>query len=198
MEPNTQPVGIHIDFAPTTGSPEEWNDAYARLADFYRAHRIHHRVHRTGIILETLRRAAVTHARHPAVSPMEVTIHEARKMQRAWLREIMGDLNVPESKLDARGRMAFLLCDGPNKYPAHFLAAGNAPPDMVEAMRKPIEQSGPDLAFSSMVPRSIDLGPVTDFAEDASDFLGRHAWLRYFSLSVFTVLVLWGLYTVTR
>ena len=189
---------IRIEFSPQTGTPEEWNDAYARLADYFRAHRLHSRIHRTYLILETLRRAAETHARHPQASPTEVAIHEARRMQRAWLRTIIGDLNIPEGRLDASGRMAFLLSGGPASYPEYFLSDQSPPPDMVESMRQPIIQSGPDLAFSSMVPRPIDLGPISHMAEDASGFFGRHPWLRYLLLAAFSALVLWGVYSVTR
>jgi hypothetical protein len=186
-----------IDFSPRSGSPEEWNDAYARLADYFRAHRIHSRVHRTYLILETLHRAAETHQRHPAVSPVEVAIHEARRMHRAWLHSIIGDLNVPEARLDANGRLAFLLCDGPNKYPDYFIGEGATPPELIEAMRRPIEQSGPDLAFSSMVPRPIDLGPMGERGGEESGFLDS-PWLRYVVLLVFAAIVIYGLYLVTR
>ncbi|RFC52411.1 MAG: hypothetical protein DVB22_000640 [Verrucomicrobia bacterium] len=189
---------IRIDFAPQTGTADEWNEAYARLSDYFRAHRLHSRVHRTYLILETLKRASETHARHPNVSPTEVAIHEARRMQRAWLRNIIGDLNIPEGRLDASGRMAFLLSGGPSTYPEYFLAADSPPQEMVDAMRQPIIQSGPDLAFSSMVPRPIDLGPISDIAEDAGGFFDRHPWLRYALLASLSALVLWGVYSVTR
>lgn len=189
---------IRIDFSPSSGTPEEWNDAYARLADYFRAHRIHSRVHRTYLILETLHRAAETHPRHPGVSPTEVAIHEARRMHRAWLRTIIGDLNVPEARLDANGRLAFLLCDGPNRYPDYFIGEGEAPAELVESMRKPIEQSGPDLAFSSMVPRPIDLGPMAEKEDEESGFFDRNPLLRYLTLLIFTGLVLWGLYVITK
>ena len=188
---------LRIDFSPSSGTPDEWNDAYARLADYFRAHRIHSRVHRTYLILETLRRAAETHQRHPGVSATEVAIHEARRMHRAWLHTIMGDLNVPEARLDANGRLAFLLCDGPNKYPDYFIGEAIAPPELTEAMRRPIEQSGPDLAFSSMVPRPIDLGPMAEREDDAGGFLDI-PWLRYLLLLIFASTVIYGLYLLTK
>jgi hypothetical protein len=189
---------FRIDFSPSSGTPEQWNDAYARLADYFRAHRIHSRVHRTYLILETLRRAAATHARHPGKSPMEVAIHEARRMHRGWLHTIMGDLNVPEARLDANGRLAFLLCDGPNKFPDYFISENAAPPpEMVEAMRRPIEQSGPDLAFSSMVPRPIDLGPMAERSDDENGLFDI-PWLRYLLLAAMTAGVIYGLYVVTN
>lgn len=187
-----------IEFSPRTGTAAEWNDAYARLSDYLRACRIHSRLHRTCLILETLRRAKVTHEKHPDQSPTAVVIHEARRMHRAWLRGIIGDLNVPEGRLDANGRLAFLLCDGPNEYPDFFLSSTEGPLEMLRAMRKPIQQSGPDLSVSSMVPRPIDLGVLPDLAEETSGFFGRHPWLRYAMLVVFAALVGWGLWEVTR
>jgi hypothetical protein len=189
---------LQIDFTPKTGTAAEWNDAYARLADYFRAHRIHSRLHRTYLILETLKRAALTHEKHPDQSPTAVAIHEARRMHRDWLRGIIGDLNVAESRLDANGRLAFLLCDGPNEYPDFFLNSSDAPLEMLTAMRAPIQQSGPDLAVSSMVPRPIDLGVLPDIAEETSGFFGRHPWMRYAVLIVFAALVAGALRTVTR
>jgi hypothetical protein len=189
---------LQIDFSPPTGNEAEWNDAYARLADYFRAHRIHSRLHRTWLILETLKRAAFTHEKHPDQSPTAVAIHEARRMHREWLRRILGDLNVPEGRLDANGRLAFLLCDGPNEYPDFFLRNLDAPLEMLTAMRAPIEQSGPDLAVSSMVPRPIDLGVLPDIAEETSGFFGRHPWARYATLALIAALAAWGLWTVTQ
>lgn len=189
---------IRIDFSPSTGSPQQWNDAYARLSDYLRAHRIDSRLHRTYLTLEILRRAAKTHAKHPETPPVAVAIHEARRMQRDWLRDIIGDLKIPESRLDAAGRLAFLLCDGPREYPDFFLDRTNAPPEMLRAMRAPIEQSGPDLAISRMVPRPIDLGVLPDIAEETSGFFGRHPWARYFLIVLLAAPVLWGIYVVTR
>ncbi len=189
---------LQIAFSPKTGTDAEWNDAYARLSDYFRAHRIHSRLHRTYLVLETLKRSAVTHGKHPDQSPTAVAIHEARRMHRDWLRGIIGDLNVPEGRLDANGRLAFLLCDGPNEYPDFFLNSSDAPLEMLTAMRKPIQQSGPDLSVSSMVPRPIDLGVLPDIAEETSGFFGRHPWMRYTVLVVFASLVAYGLWTVTR
>ena len=48
---------VNIQFAPATGTDQEWNEAYARLADFFRAYRLHNRIRRTQLVLESLRRA---------------------------------------------------------------------------------------------------------------------------------------------
>lgn len=171
-------------FEPEAGTPEQWNEAYARLSDYFRAHRIHSRLHRTTLVLETLRRAARTHAQHPEYSPTQVAIHEARRLQRLWFRDIVGDLKLPEGRLEANGRLAFLMSDGPGRWPDFFLKRESLPPDLVAAMRQRIEQSGPDLAYSSMVPRDIDLGFIPDIADDTFEMFEKYPVARFAIIAV--------------
>lgn len=189
---------LRVSFAPSSGTQEEWNEAYARLADYFRSLRIHSRLHRTYLILETLRRAAKTHATHSGKSPTYVAMHEARRIQRSWMREIIGDLNISEGRMDVNGRLAFLLCDGPRRWPHYFLSKDNLPQDMVNGMRVRIEQSGPDLAVSSMVPRVIDLGLIPELTDDTFDTFEKHPILRYGLLLLISALVIWGIWSVTR
>ena len=60
---------VNIQFAPATGTEEEWNEAYARLADYFRSYQLHNRIRRTQLILETLRKAAEAHAKDPSRRP---------------------------------------------------------------------------------------------------------------------------------
>lgn len=189
---------IHMDFFPKTGTQEEWNEAYARLADYFRALRIHSRLHRTYLILEILRRAADTHAAHPDRSPTYVALHEARKLQQRWTREIIGDMNVSEGRMDVNGRLAFVMCDGPRRWPHFFLRQGEVPGDLATGMRVRLEQSGPDLELSSMVPREIELGKIPEWTDDTMVTFERHPWLRYLTLAVLVGLVIWGMWHVTR
>ncbi|MBP7950291.1 MAG: hypothetical protein KA004_11590 [Verrucomicrobiales bacterium] len=191
-------AALAIDFSSSTGTQEEWNEAYARLGDYFRAMRIHSRLHRTWLVLEILRRAAKTHAAHPDKSPTFVALHVARRMQRDWMRAIIGDLNISEGRMDVNGRLAFLLCEGPRHWPHYFLSRDALPPGMTKGMRVRIEQSGPDLAVSSMVPRQIDLGLVSEITDDTIDTLGRHPFLRYLLLLALSALVIYGIWTVTH
>jgi len=165
-------------FEPASGTAEQWNEAYARLSDYFRAHRIHSRFHRTGLVIETLCRAAKTHAQHPEFTPTQCAIHEARRSQKQWLRGIVGDLKLPEDRLESNGRIAFLMCNGPRHWPDYFLKRDAIPADMTEAMRRRVEQSGPDLAVSSMVPRDIELGFIPEIADDTFEMIEKHPVLR--------------------
>jgi len=176
---------VNIQFAPATGTEEEWNEAYARLADYFRSYRLHNRIRRTQLILETLRRAADAHAKDPKRTPTAHAIEQAKRMLHEWLGAIYSDLNLTDSQIEASGRLGFHLCDGPDRWPHFFLDRANLPPDMTEAMRSAVRTSGPRLQISKMTPRDIDLGRITAVAEDTFDTLGRNPLARYALLMVF-------------
>lgn len=170
---------VNIQFAPATGTEEEWNEAYARLADYFRSYQLHNRIRRTQLILETLRRAADAHSKDPKRTPTAHSIEQARLMMKEWLAAIYSDMQLNESQIEATGRLGFHLSGGPSRWPNFFLDKENLPKDMTEAMRSAVRTSGPGMHVSKMTPRDIDLGIVSEVAEDTFDRLGRHPILRY-------------------
>ncbi len=170
---------VNIQFAPATGTEEEWNEAYARLADYFRSYQLHNRIRRTQLILETLRRAADAHAKDASKTPTTHSIEQARQMLKEWLGAIYSDLHLNEAQIEAAGRLGFHLSGGPVRWPHFFLDTKVLPADMTEAMRSAVRTSGPGMQISKMTPRDMDLGIVSDVAEDTFDTLGRHPILRY-------------------
>lgn len=187
---------VNIQFAPATGTEEEWNEAYARLADYFRSYQLHNRIRRTQLILETLRRAADAHRKDPSRTPTAHSIEQARLMMREWLAAIYSDLNLNEAQLEAAGRLGFHLSGGPARWPNFFLDKENLPRDMMEAMRSAVRTSGPGMQVSKMTPRDMDLGIVSEVAEDTFDRLGRHPILRYSVLITIVGSVLGYLYSL--
>lgn len=189
---------VNIQFAPDTGTEEEWNEAYARLADYFRSYQLHNRIRRTQLILETLRRAADAHRKDPKRTPTAHSIGQARVMMREWLAVIYSDMHLNESQIEATGRLGFHLSGGPTRWPNFFLDKENLPKDMTEAMRAAVRTSGPGMQVSKMTPRDIDLGIVSEVAEDTFDRLGRHPILRYSILISIVGGVLGYLYFLLR
>lgn len=189
---------LNIQFSPATGTEEEWNEAYARLADYFRSYRLHNRIRRTQLILETLRRAANAHARNPLKPPTAHAIEQARLMLHEWLTDVYHDMNLTESQIEAAGRLGFYLSDGPRRWALSFMDHERRPVDMTEAMRSAVRTSGPQMQVSKMTPRDIDLGRITEVAEDTFDSFGRHALLRYAMLSVLIAGVLSYFYFLLR
>lgn len=185
-----------VHFAPKTGTEEEWNEAYARLADYFRSYRLHNRIRRTQLILETLRRAAEAHEKDPTRAPITHAIQQARTMLHDWLGQIYQGMELKDSQLEGSGRLGFHLCDGPGRWPHFFLDRSNLPEDMAAAMRSALRASGPRLQVSKMTPRPIDLGIISDSTGEDSPGIGR-VLLRYTVLLMVIAGVLAFVYWLT-
>jgi hypothetical protein len=188
---------LNIQFAPATGTEEEWNEAYARLADYFRSYRLHNRIRRTQLILETLQRAAKAHQLEPTKKPTAHAIEQARTLLQTWLGKVYADLHMTEAQIEASGRLGFHLAGGPDRWPTFFLDTKIMPQDMTEAMRLAVRTSGPRLNVSKMTPRDIDLG-LTNTAEDTIGRFEKQPWLRYLGLATLVAIVLSYVYRILR
>jgi hypothetical protein len=198
MEAVASPMdGVSVNFAPKTGTEDEWNEAYARLADYFRSYRLHNRIRRTQLVLETLRRAADAHEKNPDKKPTAHAIEQARAMMHEWLGQIYQSMELTGSQIEASGRLGFHLCDGPNRWPHFFIDRDNLPPDMAEAMRSAVRTSGPRLQVSKMTPRAIDLGIIGDVGEDTFEG-GKTVMIRYLALLVVVIGALTWVYWLTK
>lgn len=183
--PPADRVELAMVFRPATGTMAEWNEAYVRVEDYLRAHRIHNRLHQSRLILQILERAARRHEAAPGAGPIALAAEETGRAMDAWFAEMLGRDGGADERLAVEGRVALLLCDGPSRWPYAFLDARQIPPDFREAMQRGVIQAGPDLAVSSMVPRPIDLGPIPEAAGDTIEQIEKWPVLR--------TLLLWAL-----
>lgn len=183
LESIAAPLG---NFRPQTGSMEAWNAAYVRVEDYLRAHRIHNRLHQSRLIEKILERAARRHALHPALDPTTLAAEETEAVMDAWFGEVLGESNLPHDRIAINGRLTLLLSDGAQKWPYAFLDDKNIPPEFARAMQSSFVQAGPDLEVSSMVPRPIELGAISEVAGETLERFGQWPLLR--------ALFLWALF----
>lgn len=165
-------------FRPRTGTMEAWNAAYVRVEDYLRAHRIHNRLHQSRLILQILERAARRHEASPTIEPTTLAAEETEAMMDLWFADVLEVRGQPHERIAVDGRVAMLLCDGPEKWPYAFLDEQSIPTDFAQAMRRGALQAGPDMAVSSMVPRPIDLGPITEAAGETLEQFEKWPILR--------------------
>lgn len=191
-------IGLPEAFRPKTGTMESWNAAYVRVEDYLRAHRIHNRLHQSRLIQKILERAAKRHAEHPALDPTTVAAEETEALMDAWFAEVLDQKGLPHDRLAIDGRVALLLCDGPERWPYAFLDERHIPGDFAEAMRSRNLEAGPDLAVSSMVPRPIDLGRITEAAGETLERFEEWPVLRALLLWVVFASALAGIFYMTR
>lgn len=190
--------GALSTFQPKTGTLEAWNDAYVRVEDYLRAHRIHNRLHQSRLIIRILERAARRHEENPRLDPTTLAAEEAERMMDAWFGEVLGEKELPHDRIAVTGRLALLLTDGAEKNPYAFLDLERIPPKFARAMQQSSIEAGPDLAVSSMVPRPIDLGPLTEAAGETIERFEKWPVLRTLALWALFVAALAGIFYITR
>lgn len=191
------PVGI-AEFRPATGTMEQWNAAYVRVEDYLRAHRIHNRLHQSRLILHVLERAARRHAAEPAQNPTVLAADEIEATMDAWFASVLARPGEPHERIAVDGRLALLLCDGPERWPYAFLDGKQIPPDFAAAMRARTMEAGPDMAVSSMVPRPIDLGPIPEAAGETMERIERFPLVRTLLLWLLFAAALAAVFRATR
>lgn len=196
----SEPAPIHLTgtFRPTTGSLEAWNDAYVRVEDYLRAHRVHNRLHTSRLILKILERAAQRHALDPSVEPTTLAAEETEAMMDQWFARVLGVRGQPHERIAVDGRVALLLCDGPQKWSDAFLEEEKVPAEFAQAMQRGALTAGPDMAVSSMVPRPIDLGPIPEAAGETLEKFEQLPILRTLFLWLVFAAALAGVFYATR
>jgi len=177
---------------------ESWNGAYVRVEDYLRAHRIHNRLHVSRLLQVILERAARRHEQSPALDPTTLAVEETEAMMDAWFGEILGERDLPHDRIAIAGRVALLLSDGPQNWPYAFLDERQIPPEFRRAMQESFIQAGPDMAVSSMVPRPIDLGPISEAAGETLERFGQWPLLRTLWLWLLFAGALAGTFYATR
>jgi hypothetical protein len=193
-----QPFELPGAFRPTTGTMEAWNAAYVRVEDYLRAHRIHNRLHQARLIQQILERVARRHAVDPSREPTTLAAEETEAMMDLWFAEVLDARGQPHERIAVDGRVALLLCDGPEKWPYAFLDERNIPGDFAQAMRAGAVEAGPDLAVSGMAPRPIDLGLITEAAGGTLEQIEEWPIVRALLLWVLFAAVLGGIFYATR
>lgn len=165
-------------FRPRTGTMEAWNAAYVRAEDYLRAHRIHNRLHVSRLVQMVLERAARRHEQNPSLDPTTLVAEETEALMDQWFADVLDQRGQPHERIAIDGRLALLLCDGPQKWPYAFLDEVQVPEDFRKAMRTGVIEAGPDMAISSMVPRPIDLGPIPEAAGETLERFEKWPILR--------------------
>lgn len=174
-------------FRPKTGTLDQWNAAYVRVEDYLRAHRVHNRLHQSRLIQRILVSAARVHEQRPTTEPATLAIEETDRIMDDWFGEVLGEKkDLPHDRIATEGRVALLLADGLQRWPYVFLDKERMPAEFLQAVKQGSIQAGPDLAVSSMVPREIDLGAITEAAGETLERIER--------LPVLRVLILWAIF----
>jgi hypothetical protein len=116
----------------------------------------------------------------------------------SWFAVMLNERGQSHERIASDGRLALLLCDGPEKWPYAFLDSAHPPAEFTAAMRAGAIEAGPDLQLSSMVPRQIDLGPLPEVAGETIERIERWPIVRMLLLWGFFAAVLAAIFRATR
>jgi hypothetical protein len=192
------PFDLPTHLRPKTGTAEAWNTAYGRVEDYIRAHRIHNRLHQLQLLQVVMKEAAKRHAENPQIEPTVIAAEVIETMMDEWFTQVLNTPNQPHERIAVDGRVALLICDGPSKWPYAFLQTTDLPADFIENMRERSLEAGPDLSLSSMVPRPIDLGIITEAAGETLERVSKWPIVKTLILWVLFLGALIALFRLTR
>ena len=192
------PLESLTTFRPRTGTPEQWNAAFVRVEDYLRAHRVHNRLQQSQILQRVLVQAARQHEKEPHLDPTTLAAEEIDRMMDEWFGELLGDKNLPHERIAVEGRVALQMCNGVERWPYAFLDLENVPAEFAREMKQRSVQAGPDMTVTSMVPRPIELGTLTEVAGQTFEQIEKWPILRVSLLWALFVSVLAMLFYATR
>ncbi|AOS46296.1 hypothetical protein Verru16b_03397 [Lacunisphaera limnophila] len=173
-----QPLDPLNAFRPRTGTADQWNAAFIRVEDYLRAHRVHNRLQQITVLQKVIARAAARHEQNPSLDPTTLAAEEIDRMMDEWFGELLGDKNLPHERIAVEGRVALLLSDGVERWPYAFLDEQHVPPEFASEMQRRSIQAGPDMTVTSMVPREIELGTLTEVAGQTFEQIEKWPILR--------------------
>lgn len=161
-----QPAGTPPDrpAPPPTAPDPAWDEAYLRVESYLRAHQIESRIVLNDLTADIIREARQRSPREPGVEPLVLAMRVANERMAAWFDHLLAENGTQSERISVRGRLALVMADVPGRWPHYFLRPETPPADMVQAMRAAYIEAGPELQFSNMAPRPIDLGPIANVA----------------------------------
>ena len=195
MEQPLEPLNA---FRPRTGTPEQWNAAFIRVEDYLRAHRVHNRLQQITILEKVIARAARRHEANPSLEPTTLAAEEVDRMMDEWFGELLDHKDLPHERIAVEGRVALFMSDGVERWPYAFLDERQVPPEFAQEMQRRSIQAGPDMTVTSMVPRQIELGTLTEVAGQTFEHIERWPILRVTLLWTLFISVLALVFFATR
>jgi hypothetical protein len=175
-------------------SLEELNAAYVKVENYFHALRIRNKPLLGQHVLRVLERAQKRAPAEPNRSATELAVEEMERLVTEWFAAVLQTSpSKSDQMLSTRGRLALLLADMPGKWQDQFLRPGPWPEQFVAGMRETFLLAGPDFQLSKMMPRPLDLGPITTLTN-----LGKFPYVRMATVWLLFALFLIALFWITH
>jgi hypothetical protein len=177
----------------------EWDEAYEKVENYLRAHRVRGKWQRADLTQRILRKIASAAPPDPRPELATLAIDTMEAYVDQWIRRAL-----PESAIWSRdqrlasGRLAVLLSDAYARWPDAFLSDEPLPEALLTALRGAILTAGPNLQKGRMVPRSAEFGRMTGWVGETVGLFERRPFLGVFIIWLLVITVLGYLFRMTR
>ncbi len=158
--------------------PQLWDAAYERVELRLRSYGVTNRVVLHQLTQEIVAAAADRHDDTPERDPVELAAEETDRRLRTWIDDLVESTDETQDQRFARGRAAVFYTRLLERDPAELLAGDATPTELRRELRATYLQAGPDFEFSSMVPNPIDLGIVSNIADETWRTFAKWSVLR--------------------
>jgi hypothetical protein len=150
----------------------EWNEAYETVESYFCSLGLRNKLLLSSCIHRVLRRVVEIHDPSSGLKPSSLAMTEAMRLVADWLQKVL-KIELPDSRLAARGRLALMLADLKGQWQPWFLADEPWPADFVKTMREGYLSAGPAFQERNMTPRPIELNPLLHGVSEALESLDK-------------------------
>ncbi len=154
-----------------------WDEAFARVESYLRAHHIESRVLLNRLTTDILTAARALAVEQPQEAPVTLAIRVAHARIGEWFVQAMGEGDWADERFRARGRLALLMADIPEQCPERFLESGELPADSRARLRNARLEPGPQLQLASMPPSPLEF-PLGESIEEKWTTFSRSAFFQ--------------------
>lgn len=180
MELIDAPVTLTTPLDPA--SVDDWNEAYETVESYFCALGLRNKWLLSQCIHRVLKRVMENHDPDSGQKPATLAMIESMRLVAEWFEKVL-DIELPDSRLAARGRLALMLADLKGKWQPWFLVDDPWPEEFVTSMRKSYLSAGPAFQERNMKPQSIEISPLLHGFSDALENLDNLPLLKIFLLA---------------
>ena len=157
--------------------PAEWDEAFLRVESYLRAHQVESRMLLTRLTGDIIADAQTLAAQMPHEAPVTIAMRLAHAKIGEWMQRAMGEGSWDDERFRARGRLALLMAELPERCPQEFLGSEPLPPDVRSKIAAAQLVAGPEMRPLTMPPAMLEF-PLVEMAEAKWVTFSRSAFVR--------------------
>jgi hypothetical protein len=177
--------------------PAEWDEAFLRVESYLRAHHIESRLLLTRLTSEIVNDARGLAAQMPREAPVTIAMRLAHARIGEWMQRAMGRGDWSDERFRARGRLALLMSELPERCPEQFLGTEELPEEARKRLGESDLVAGPEMRPVTMPPAMLEF-PLVEIAEEKWVTFSRSTFARAAASWVLFVSILGVAWYATR